>query len=675
MSGIPKITLNSASHSNNNSSVKLSKSNTSLESSINGNNNESIYSRIKVLPYSLSELEFRHHLSNNVSFDNISIKMKDDKLTLDDYHAYYSIDSSSVHPPDSPSSSSTSSSKYNNNNHFNNLQHIDSQKSRALISKQIDSVYARGPGIIEDSLVKNYTSKHYTKFIKQRGKGRSFIIMVSGRRHTWVSLDYIVSKLIRDGDHLIILSRIPSGYKPEIIKNSPREYQLKDEIDPQIFLAISRNLRNYVEFIMGKELNFKLSVELYLSDSTRIILNESIKVHNPNFIISSIKPNKRYTNSNSWNTSRMSDRLVKFSGVPVIVIPISNMNNFELKFWELIVSSHNAIHLKKKIHLTKELNEELNKLHLLSSSSSSSSSASVSTLSSISNVPKDLVNSSEIQGNNNDIDSKPNINIDLNNINSKSNQLDDLDEFVQQRHRDNLQLEESLTEYSIQPFNGIQSTNIKTPNLSINSSSDNSSLDDDEDSEESEDGFLQLTKSISHYDTQLSNYTKDLRTITLTTFSKSLIEITNINHKINKSLSNMDLSDNRNSSYFSTLTGLPKLQKTKSMLDTLDDETKPSNNNKSRRLSPEPTKKEHLEPPSNRTIKFNTDNDRELRKLKSNIDIVPTRSNNSTMKPRLTKSISASDVFHGNETNDTNVNNEKKSKKKKSIFKKLFGSK
>ena len=37
---------------------------------------------------------------------------------------------------------------------------------------------------------------------------RTILVYVSGRIHTWVALDWILSKFIEDGDHVIIIASI-----------------------------------------------------------------------------------------------------------------------------------------------------------------------------------------------------------------------------------------------------------------------------------------------------------------------------------------------------------------------------------------------------------------------------------------------------------------------------------
>ncbi|ODV60387.1 uncharacterized protein ASCRUDRAFT_70906 [Ascoidea rubescens DSM 1968] len=52
--------------------------------------------------------------------------------------------------------------------------------------------------------------------------GRVLIVYISGRRHTWVALDWVLNKLLEDGDTLIILSTIPEQLLNDIkVKKKP----------------------------------------------------------------------------------------------------------------------------------------------------------------------------------------------------------------------------------------------------------------------------------------------------------------------------------------------------------------------------------------------------------------------------------------------------------------------
>lgn len=366
-----------------------------------------IYSQIKVLPRSLEDVlnedslttpstsseassgdkkrsQSKRSLSTkSVSFDSIAVKVsRDDDPDMEDDEDYYNAHSSVDHERDLDDIN-----EYTMTSHFAGLSKIDSKtpsmvrESRYL--KGANNVnsnregFAQNVGISEDSLIKNYEHAQYMCHLKKHGKGRSVIVMLSGRRHTWVGLDFAAARVLRDGDHLIVATRIPDQFRSDILKKSHslRQQRIKEgleedkskdegkchrlfnkeDIYPELFLQVAKNIHNYFEFLTAnRDLVIKLSIEIYLSSSTKVTLSEILKVHDPQFIVVSNKPNLKFAEAYGWNSSRISDRLVQYSGIPVIVVPSLKSDNFEFKLWEAVILDHNLNNPDDKLELEKE---------------------------------------------------------------------------------------------------------------------------------------------------------------------------------------------------------------------------------------------------------------------------------------------------------------------------------
>ncbi|KAH3687366.1 hypothetical protein WICPIJ_001643 [Wickerhamomyces pijperi] len=359
-----------------------------------------VYSQIQIRPHSLSDILRDNNDDDGtngnqlgkspfaersvVSFDCLSVKVSHSSqdATISDHYNLFS------HIPEEEVSKLTS---------FSGLNSIDMKSN----NKRPEG-FAQNAGIMEDSLIRNYQHSSYLKYIKQNGKGRSFVVLISGRKHTWVALDYAVGTLLQDGDHLIVVSRIPDNYRDELLrethrrarvrkekemerersrtrsvksdfsdrggfsngeedeeesqfsvehedsdedKRKPRKSktQNKEDLDPDICLEIADRVKQYIEFmIRDTNVVVKLSIEIYLSSSTKSVLSEILRVHAPQAIVTTNKPLSKYSgDSITWSSSRISDRLVQFSGVPVIVVPALKSDAFQFDHWSSLIINHN----------------------------------------------------------------------------------------------------------------------------------------------------------------------------------------------------------------------------------------------------------------------------------------------------------------------------------------------
>lgn len=171
---------------------------------------------------------------------------------------------------------------------------------------------------------------------------RVILVYISGRKHTWVALDWILRNFIEHGDSIIIASAInhklaspsdgqtrypsPNAYAPK----TPR-VRLRQRRRPEFVKEITRSVMHYVLNVINKDVIAKVAVEI-IDSNTKDALKDMYKLYEPNIVCVGSKVNtKNSAPLKSWQSSRLSDRLVKNFPLPVIVVPALNMSEFEKK--------------------------------------------------------------------------------------------------------------------------------------------------------------------------------------------------------------------------------------------------------------------------------------------------------------------------------------------------------
>lgn len=165
---------------------------------------------------------------------------------------------------------------------------------------------------------------------------RTILVYISGRKHTWVALDWILNKFIEHGDTVIIVAAINhelgttrrrSGYHKPLPRGiSPRA---RSRNRPENIKVIAENIMKYAMEVINPSIIARISIELALGKS-KDVLKDMYKLYEPNLVSTGSKANlKRSAPLKSWTSSKISDRLVKNFPLPVIVVPAMKMNDFE----------------------------------------------------------------------------------------------------------------------------------------------------------------------------------------------------------------------------------------------------------------------------------------------------------------------------------------------------------
>ncbi|ODQ77058.1 hypothetical protein BABINDRAFT_10430 [Babjeviella inositovora NRRL Y-12698] len=203
---------------------------------------------------------------------------------------------------------------------------------------------------------------------------RKIMVYISGRKHTWVALDWVLRKLLANGDNLIIVAAInqeplkwrgrrhSAGHIFNMAKKKRRssffeepdylDHELDEEELAQLELAesknspeniskISQNILDYVYEILPPEKIIKITIELAVG-TTKAVLKDMFDTYKPHLVSVSAKlKNSTGAPLTSWKSSRLSDRLVKNFPLPVIVVPATNMGDFEENLFDLLKGRKN----------------------------------------------------------------------------------------------------------------------------------------------------------------------------------------------------------------------------------------------------------------------------------------------------------------------------------------------
>lgn len=179
---------------------------------------------------------------------------------------------------------------------------------------------------------------------------RVILVYISGRKHTWVALDWILRNFIEHGDSIIVVLAINhdlssrrrySNYQsPQKIVAKTPKMRSRQRNRPEYIKFIAKNIMTYIMEVINKDIIAKVSVEI-AEGNLKSVLKEMYKLYEPSLVCTGTKPNMRISAPlKSWLSSKLTDRLVKNFPLPVIVVPAMNMANFEVNLQNEINSRY-----------------------------------------------------------------------------------------------------------------------------------------------------------------------------------------------------------------------------------------------------------------------------------------------------------------------------------------------
>ncbi|KAI5956578.1 hypothetical protein KGF54_001053 [Candida jiufengensis] len=223
---------------------------------------------------------------------------------------------------------------------------------------------------------------------------RVILVYISARIHTWVALDWILGKFIENGDKIIICATVDPAIFEDRKKNRRRKSSGSRSRSPSYFtdpleryakratpeniVTIAKDLIHYVMQVINPDVIARVTIELVAGD-TKEVLKDMYKLYEPNLVCTGTKPNKNVgAPLRSWNSSKLTDRLVKNFPLPVIVVPAVNMCDFEIDLQSKINNETIEKTKTSLVHDDDEYNENDDTDSIASSESSTSSTSATS---------------------------------------------------------------------------------------------------------------------------------------------------------------------------------------------------------------------------------------------------------------------------------------------------------
>ncbi|SCU94344.1 LAFA_0F21264g1_1 [Lachancea sp. 'fantastica'] len=213
------------------------------------------------------------------------------------------------------------------------------------------TIYPSRPCVNHKALTVTKMHRDFLTFVKdnRRTEGkeslRTILCAISGRRHTWSAVDWYVKNLAQDGDHLVIVTRVPQfediekpkttsqttfldGYdfdshksKSPVASRRPSSSEVEligMEIDVLAREKCRDLLQYYLSRLEGKMM--KVTVELIKDNSTTYALTSAIALYRPDFkVVSTVSTNLHIKFKNGH--VKLPNFLMRHFWVPTYVIP------------------------------------------------------------------------------------------------------------------------------------------------------------------------------------------------------------------------------------------------------------------------------------------------------------------------------------------------------------------
>lgn len=158
---------------------------------------------------------------------------------------------------------------------------------------------------------------------------KTILCYISGRKHTWVALDWTLCKIAQDMDHIVVLTTLP-----RLICNKKKErkgdtewasgYQ-KETIDHRL-----RDIFEYVlQLLKAVKVSVKVTLEIVIG-KTKKSLVDAINVHTPDVLVIATLKHKRNENLVKYRSKELADVFAVSFPIPVFIVPSKRMYSFEL---------------------------------------------------------------------------------------------------------------------------------------------------------------------------------------------------------------------------------------------------------------------------------------------------------------------------------------------------------
>ncbi|CCK68765.1 uncharacterized protein KNAG_0B03240 [Huiozyma naganishii CBS 8797] len=257
-----------------------------------------------------------HHLSNNM--DKLFIVTPEGKVVRRDYPSTPMITNDSmilmqVHDQWRSDWETKREKLVTNWNRIQERQGISQYKTRGGIGTGLK---ARKLRLVNSQLENDYMP-------------RTVVCNISGRRHTWVALDWTLDRLAKNGDHIIVVANLPKLTKT----NTTQAYDLYPWGDTgysaaDVFPACL-NILEYSKFLLSKSnKHVKITIEVSVGKTKKILL-DAVNLYHPNALVVGTTKWERTDTLVEKKSNCLKDKLCLYCPIPVFIVPAKRMYVFE----------------------------------------------------------------------------------------------------------------------------------------------------------------------------------------------------------------------------------------------------------------------------------------------------------------------------------------------------------
>ena len=227
-------------------------------------------------------------------------------------------------------------------------------------------------------------------------QGRAILIHISGRRHSWVALDYVISKIVNNGDKLVVCCNLPTE------NNKQRMTRRRDRVNRKIKLQKLRSrvgsdfddseedsgsdsddyydrseshwkngytyeeveetlndLIKYVHLLLPADKIIKLTCEISVESTKEAIIN-AYNCYLPKMVVITTKKWQHDEKVGEAKSNLIVDVLVNKLPCPIVVVPAKKSDNFERYIEErLRITTDLTISKEEKYHKLNEISKHL----------------------------------------------------------------------------------------------------------------------------------------------------------------------------------------------------------------------------------------------------------------------------------------------------------------------------
>lgn len=271
------------------------------------------------------------------------------------------------------------------------LQNADA--SKGLDKAQLSKRFRRGTNAasLDPSDKRVRTLKKINRETGWINQGRAILIHISGRRHSWVALDYVISKLVNNGDKLVVCCNLPTE------NNRQRMTRRRDRVNRKIRLQKLRSqvgsdlddsedesgsdsddvydrneshwkngytyeeveetlndLIKYVHLLLPADKIIKLTCEISVESTKEAIIN-AYNCYLPKMVVITTKKWQHDEKVGEAKSNLIVDVLVNRLPCPIVVVPAKKSDSFERYIEERLRITTDVTISKEEKH--RKLNE------------------------------------------------------------------------------------------------------------------------------------------------------------------------------------------------------------------------------------------------------------------------------------------------------------------------------